>query len=358
MKLPAPDVSVDAYDPAGHIARFDPKNAQMARPAIETTLDVQMVHMAAPDAKIVVTEIGLPTSAYSTVHPSGTPEPVPEQEAGQEAAEGAAAGAELVLDGIAESVRKHKPDAISVSFGIEEYVAAGGTRQPAGDLAEFSTALAAVVASGTTLVASAGDSGAAPPIGPNGTRVKSVSWPASDPNVLSLGASRLHLDDAGKRTASDSVWHDQVGATGGGPSQTFARPAYQNGVKDAVGNSRGTSDISLDGSASGGTLIYQGFLPAGEGWMPVGGTSEAAPMFAAIVALANQKAGTRLGAIHEELYELAATADGGIVDIAQGDNGPDGYRATKGYDLASGLGTLDASIFVPALARLATTNTP
>ncbi|KPI18561.1 hypothetical protein OK074_7929 [Actinobacteria bacterium OK074] len=189
MKLPAPDVTVDAYDPAGRIARFDPENAQMARPAIETTLDVQMVRMAAPDAKIVVTEIGLPTSAYSTVHPSGTPEPVPEeQEAGQETAESAAAGAELVLDGIAENVRRHRSDAISVSFGIEEYVAAGSTRQPAGDLAEFSTALAAVVAGGTTLVAGAGDSGAAPPIGPNGTRVKSVSWPASGLGTVDASA--------------------------------------------------------------------------------------------------------------------------------------------------------------------------
>ncbi|MFI5887772.1 S8 family serine peptidase [Streptomyces sp. NPDC051554] len=363
MKLPAPDLTVDSYDPAGRIARFDAKNKDMAATAVETTLDVQMVHMTAPDAKIVVTQIGLPASAYrsalsSGTSPSGTPEPEPEQEAGRRAAEGAAAGAELILDGIAQSVREHRPDAISVSFGIDEYTAAGGTTQPAADLAEFSAPLAQVVAAGTTLVASAGDSGAAPPIGPDGRRVRSVSWPASDPSVLSLGASRLHLDEQGKRTAPDTVWHDKAGATGGGPSQTFSRPAYQNSVTKAVGDDRGTSDISLDGSASGGTLIYQSFLPAGTGWMPVGGTSEAAPMFAALVALANEKAHARLGTIHEELYELAAKKDGGVVDITEGDNDPDGYQATKGYDLASGLGTVDASVFVPALTELAATHSP
>lgn len=77
-------------------------------------------------------------------------------------------------------------------------------------------------------------------------------------------------------------------------------------------------------------------------------------MFAALVALAAEKAGTPLGPIHQNLYRLAARSDGGVVDITRGDNGPDGYRATKGYDLASGLGTVDASVFVPALAKLTT----
>lgn len=366
MKLPAPHLAVDSYDPAGRIARFDAKNKDMAATAVETTLDVQMVHMTAPDAKIVVTQIGLPASAYRNVPSSGTSSSgvpssgtsEPARQADRQAVQGAVAGAELMLDGIAQSVREHRPDAISISFGIDEYTAAGRTGQPATDLGEFSTPLAQVVASGTTLVASAGDSGAAPPIGPDGRRVKSVSWPASDPSVLSLGASRLHLDEQGKRLAPDTVWHDRAGATGGGPSQTFTRPAYQNGVKGVVGDARGTSDLSMDGSASGGTLVYQGFLPAGAGWMPVGGTSEAAPMFAALVALANEKAGTHLGAIHQNLYQLTAGSDGGVVDITRGDNGPDGYQATKGYDLASGLGTVDASVFVPALANLATTTRP
>ncbi|MER6048731.1 hypothetical protein ABT168_14950 [Streptomyces sp. NPDC001793] len=219
--------------------------------------------------------------------------------------------------------------------------------------ASFSSALAAVVARGTTLTASTGDSGAAPPVGPRGERVRSVSWPASDPSVFAVGGSRLHLDELGRRTGPDTVWHDQGGATGGGLSQTFARPGYQDAAAAVVGGRRGTPDISMDSSASGGTLVYQGFLPAGAGWLPVGGTSEAAPMFAALVALANQQAGRRLGGIHRQLYGLAADPRNRIIDITKGDNGPDGFAATPGYDLASGLGTVDAAAFVPKLATSA-----
>jgi kumamolisin len=354
MKLPKPNLDVERYDPAGHIAPFDAKNSQMALTAMETTLDVQMVHMVAPDAKIVVTQIGLPAGVYRTgPSPSVTPEPTPYEEAARQAAEGAQEGAGLILDGIADSLNKHHPDAISISFGVEEYTAAGNSGLPARNLARFSGLLAQAVASGVTLVASSGDSGAAPPIGPHGERVRSVSWPASDPSVLSLGASRLHLDNQGRRTGPDTVWNDRLGATGGGPSQTFLRPAYQNGVEDRVGVSRGTPDICMDGSASGGTLIYQGFLPAGAGWLPVGGTSEASPMFAAVVALANQKAGVRLGAVHGAMYRLATVPTGGVIDITIGNNGPDGYQAVKGYDMASGLGTIDASAFVAGLASSA-----
>ncbi|MFB7497476.1 S8 family serine peptidase [Streptomyces sp. NPDC056161] len=355
MKLPKPELTVDRYDPAGRIAPFDPKNSQLAVTAMETTLDVQMVHMVAPEAKIVVTQIGLPAAVYRPgPSPSGTPEPTPDEEAARQAADGAAVGAGLILDGIADSLNRHHPDAISISFGVEEYTAAGNSGRPAQNLARFSGVLAQIVAGGVSLVASAGDSGAAPPIGPHGERVKSVSWPASDPSVLSLGASRLHLDDQGRRTGPDTVWHDQYGATGGGPSQTFTRPAYQDGVEDRVGGRRGTPDICMDGSASGGTLIYQGFLPAGPGWVPVGGTSEAAPMFAAVIALADQKAGRRLGAVHGPMYGLQNDPSGGVIDITVGNNGPDGYQAVKGYDMASGLGTIDASAFVPKLAATAT----
>lgn len=77
-------------------------------------------------------------------------------------------------------------------------------------------------------------------------------------------------------------------------------------------------------------------------------------MFAALIALANQEAGTRLGAVHGALYNLATVPGGGVVDMTIGGNGPDGYQAVKGYDMASGLGTVDASVFVPKLAAAVT----
>jgi len=94
------------------------------------------------------------------------------------------------------------------------------------------------------------------------------------------------------------------------------------------------------------------------------GTSEATPLFAGIVALADQVAGHSLGLINPALYSMAANHDPGIVDVTQGNNTVSffqngqlykvwGYRATTGYDLASGLGTVNAALFVPELAAAA-----
>jgi len=115
-------------------------------------------------------------------------------------------------------------------------------------------------------------------------------------------------------------------------------------------------------AACGGTVIlYYSFNPARVGYHLVCGTSEASPEFAGIVAMADQLAGRRLGHLGGRLYELGKHA---LVDVTQGNNtyGPFtnsdgntytvlGYSAGPGYDLASGLGTIDANKFVRALAR-------
>jgi len=82
---------------------------------------------------------------------------------------------------------------------------------------------------------------------------------------------------------------------------------------------------------------------------------------AGLVALAGQQAGHSLGLINPALYRMAAARDRGIVDVRRGDNSyplsgvpaVKGYAAGSGYDLATGLGTVDAAYFVPELARLA-----
>jgi hypothetical protein len=87
-------------------------------------------------------------------------------------------------------------------------------------------------------------------------------------------------------------------------------------------------------------------------------------MFSGIVAMADQMAGHDLGQLNPRLYALAQTANNGIVDVTSGGNGmtfPDahrgnavvtvrGYDAGPGYDMASGLGTIDGAVFIPALA--------
>jgi subtilase family serine protease len=101
----------------------------------------------------------------------------------------------------------------------------------------------------------------------------------------------------------------------------------------------------------------------GRGDGPVGGTSEATPEFAGIVAIADQYAHRRLGLINPALYRLEKARAAGIVDVTKGSNTVSfaqdgktftvrGYRARPGYDLVTGVGTIDAARFVPELARL------
>jgi subtilase family serine protease len=183
--------------------------------------------------------------------------------------------------------------------------------------------------------------------------------------VTSIGGTQLTLNDNGNRLKPDVVWNDGFGAGGGGVSAVFGRPDFQNNVRKVVGNHRGTPDISLSAAVDGGAVMYWSFSPR-PGYHIVGGTSEASPEFAGIVAMADQVAGQRLGNINSALYRLGQKHAEGIVDVTIGNNtfGPFtnsdgktytviGFNATRGYDLASGWGTIDAAEFVPELARAA-----
>jgi subtilase family serine protease len=141
----------------------------------------------------------------------------------------------------------------------------------------------------------------------------------------------------------------------------FSRPSYQNGVRNVVGNQRGVPDISMSAACNGSVDTYGSFGGAPVGWSPACGTSEATPLFAGIVALADQVAGHPLGLINPALYRLAAEGAPGIVDVRSGNNTVSfsqgghehtvrGFTATQGYDLASGVGTVNAAYFVRELA--------
>jgi len=109
--------------------------------------------------------------------------------------------------------------------------------------------------------------------------------------------------------------------------------------------------------------LYQSFGGQTPGWHPTCGTSEATPLFSGVVALADQVAGHKLGLINPYLYELSARHAAGIVDVTKGNNTVtfpqnghtytvQGFSALHGYDLASGVGTVNAAAFVPELAYL------
>jgi len=348
--LPAPP-SFRIIQPAGPVPGYDPASPDMVGWAGETTLDVEWAHAIAPGAKILLVET--PVSETEGVH--GFPQIV--------------AAEEYVL-------RHHLGDVISQSFSATEQTfpskSAVQALRGAYELADRDH---------VTVLAASGDAGAAD-LGLDETTYYSfrvTSWPDSDPLVTGVGGTQLHFTAQGT-PAAPTVWNDTYNiaaneftgggsgpnplASGGGTSIFFTRPSYQDGVRDIVGGSRGVPDISMSASCSGSVDTYGSFGGAGSGWSPECGTSEATPLFAGIVALADQVAGHSLGLINPALYRLAAEGKPGIVDVTSGDNTVSftqdgrqqtvtGFSARLGYDLATGLGTVNARYLVPELAAAA-----
>ncbi|HWF48952.1 MAG TPA: hypothetical protein VG168_18225 [Bryobacteraceae bacterium] len=136
---------------------------------------------------------------------------------------------------------------------------------------------------------------------------------------------------------------------GGGVSTVFAKPAWQAGQGVPADGKRDVPDVSLTAAVHDGYLIYE----YEGGLLSAGGTSFSTPSFAGLMALVNQKAGGRQGLPNPVLYALAShQASGGanvFNEITTGNNsvpGVTGYSAGTGYDLATGLGSVDASVLV------------
>jgi len=249
-------------------------------------------------------------------------------------------------------------DVISQSFGATEQ-----TFPNARSILQLRSAFENARRHHVTVLASSGDSGATDfSLVPNDRYpMRVTSWPASDPLVTSVGGTKLTLDAQGRRLAPDVVWNDSpLGATGGGLSSVFARPPFQEQVRRVVDRRRGVRDVRLSAAHSAPVIDYTSFAPFGPGYRLISGTSEAAPLFAGIVAMADQLARHRLGWLNQKLYRLRRQ----FVDVTQGNNsfGPFtnsdgtthtvlGFPATPGYDLASGLGTVDGARLVVALAH-------
>jgi subtilase family serine protease len=131
-------------------------------------------------------------------------------------------------------------------------------------------------------------------------------------------------------------------------------------VRGDTGNQRGIPDISMSASCSVVVNVFETFTGGQGGWTASCGTSESAPMFAAIVALADQVAGHPLGLVNPALYALAARHAPGIVPVASGNNTVSfpggtvrGYSVRRGYNLVTGLGSVNGQYLVPELARSA-----
>ncbi|MFE2062756.1 S8 family serine peptidase [Streptomyces sp. NPDC059467] len=310
-----PDTQVDVLR-WGDVPAFDYTDPDQNGWADETTLDVEAAHAVAPGARIVLVETGV----SETEGPVGIPE---------------------MQSAIDHLVNEGKGDVVSMSWATSE------ARFPGFDLGDYTglTTLrygfSAAARHGVTLTASSGDGGG------HANRVD-AAWPAGDPLVTAIGGTELYLDDAGNRLKPDAAWS----GSGGDYSKVFSRPAYQDPVRSVVGEHRGTPDISMAASPDGALWLYSSYDPTRTGWTAGGnGTSESSPLFAGVVALADQLAGHRLGQVDRLLYRLYGRPDTGLVDVTTGNTGANGFAAGPGYDQATGLGTVDATKLVHTLAE-------
>jgi Subtilase family len=178
-------------------------------------------------------------------------------------------------------------------------------------------------------------------------------YPAYSPNVVAVGGTSLFINSDGSYN-SETVWNDNNGyGTGGGISQYEPLPAYQdglNGINGASTTNRNAPDISMDADPDTGVYVLDTYSG---GWYQVGGTSLATPLTAGLIAIANQgralNGETSLNGLTQTLPTLYNLPSSDFNDITVGGNGT--YNAAPGYDLASGIGTPIANLFVPDLAN-------
>lgn len=257
---------------------------------VETDLDLQMAHAFAPKAKLVLEEAAQPTFAD--------------------------------LDKAARNAfKKHGATVVSMSFGGGEFSSETGSL---GD-----GIFSAGNALGVSFTASSGDSGCG------------AQYPAASPDVTSVGGTSLVAKSDGTYVR-ESAWN----GSGGGLSAFESRPSYQNGFNSNT--QRGIPDVAMVADPSTGVAMYDSQIG---GWIVVGGTSVASPLWAGVLADANSGRTHTMKNADNELYSVASNSSkyaSDYHDITSGGSGGN-CNAKKGYDLVTGLGTDVANNLVPDL---------
>ncbi len=322
-----PPITIQVQAPIGTVP-FDPNNKDMQGWAGETELDVQIIHAIAPGAKIVV----LTSPVSETEGTIGLPQ-------------------FLQLEQYALS--HHLGAIISQSWGASEVTlkdSAGRNEVQLWDTFYKQ----ATTQQGITFFGSSGDNGATDYTDLQATKLSTTattSFPTDDPWVTSTGGTSLRRLQ-GSSGFAESAWN----SSGGGFSSFFSEPSYQqilpSTAQQELNHRRGVPDVSADADPNTGLAIYSG------GWQLGGGTSAAAPLWAAITAIANQQAGHALGYLNAALYKLAtsSTYAHDFRDITLGNNSTQvgstlvqGYNAAQGWDPITGLGSPNAQNLIPDL---------
>ena len=282
---------------------------------------------------------------------------------------------------------------ISISYGLCE------AQFSSTDVATLTAMGKQANAQGQTIVSSSGDAGPADcdfstdPNNPvkSATHGYGVDVPASLPYVTGMGGTEFSDGDSTGGTQywsatnngnngsaisyiPEMVWNDTaadgfLAATGGGVSTLFTKPSWQTGAGVPADGQRDVPDLALSSSADhDGYLICSrsscvtGYRRSDQTLNVIGGTSAAAPTFAGIVALLDQQTNQPQGNVNPVLYGLAAGASTAFHDITTGDNmvpctqgtkdcpagGMIGYSAGPGYDLTTGLGSIDVGALAAA----------
>jgi subtilase family serine protease len=305
----------------------------------ETALDVETAHAVAPDATIDLVVTG--DTTYDATSEQFFID---------------------LLKPVQYAIDHNLGDVISISYGFGESCF---------DASYFKlehSVFSAARAKNISIIVSAGDDGSSIPScigGPAGTITKAqgVSVPASDPLVTSVGGTSLNTDLSGNYVG-ETTWDDfpdGVG-TGGGYSSIYPQPAYQKNV--TFDPHRGLPDVSWDGDPNTGVPVVMS-IQGGTYVVPFGGTSVGAPAWAGVVALANQKAGKRLGFLNSSIYRIIQSTSytKAFNDIISGNNAVTtfdsngnqiyvpGYSANIGWDAATGAGTPKVSSLLGLLAK-------
>ncbi|HZY99129.1 MAG TPA: S53 family peptidase [Candidatus Baltobacteraceae bacterium] len=228
-----------------------------------------------------------------------------------------------ITDAYNTAVSQNVVDAVNSSFGGCE--AAIGTKT----VGTWSALAEQGASKGITFHASSGDSGGS----------LCASAPASSPYVVAVGGTALTVG-VGGAWAAESAWS----GSGGGISSLFARPSWQATTLGTIDRGRNVPDVALDADPyTGIALYYTGTWNTQ--YDPLGGTSLSSPLFGAAVAELDQVKNGRLGLATGGLYAAfaahgyAAGPTAYFHDVVQGGNGA--FYAGTGYDLVTGIGSLD-----------------
>src|SRR4051794_31255053 len=273
---------IDAYDktyglPKAHVTILTPDGDVTCPPKQastcagwkgETDLDIEMYHTIAPGAHLYV--VATPVAETLGIH--GFPE---------------------MMKAIDYLIKHQTVQVISMSLAATEETFKSGD-----EIKSLDPTFERAKAAGIPIVTSSGDSGATGPKRGGGVYDHRVTqWPASDPLVTAAGGTVIHWAD-GQRTAPDSL----LNLSGGGLSHVYARPKWQDSVKDITkSDMRSLPDITMEG---------------------VRGTSQSAPLFAALLSLATQlNGGKPLGYLNPTLYQMGPQGEKvGIIDVTDGNN--------------------------------------